>query len=546
MGFGGSNPTGHFGAADSPAAGAAGVWPGNGASATPVGAVSAPGGGPQTSAFDHAHQGVHSVNGQFGDVLVNGVTTLDSVNAAGATLVGLASASLTSGALAWVVTVGAAFRLQQSALATDGITVVAAAGKAGYQWIRIDGWVNRNWTAVLSWFVDPANSSGTASDENTGASNVLPLRTWQELARRVYGAFYTSAATYTAMSDDPNASSTSVAIQIGGTATVTVQGSALSGTPIYSGTVTSYTAMAAGPAADDNQLNDASIPVSFTASGLLADNLIAKRTNGTAAYFYIAKDLGAKTARLSNPANLAGSSILALAPGDSYSVYSLTKIPTIIFPPRGGRNAFAECGMYSSTSGNPIYKDITASRCWWNRFDTITGATTLNNCGATVVGNNLNGADGIGLFFMTLGLYRGTGAQVITGRFISLRAPTLQACGFIGNSGDFNVVASRLTVHDCSGAPAFQAIYWSTALFFTAAAPLFGLPSCVSGKGNAGAMVSALQWSQIAWSGTAAPVPCVDASTSGNAVQVGATSTNVAALPINNMGTTGNGIYASA
>jgi hypothetical protein len=101
----------------------------------------------------------------------------------------------------------------------------------------------------------------------------------------------------------------------GGSFTITGQP-----TLIYAGTVTTFANAAAAPTADEITIIDATIPVSFTASGLLAPGLIFHRTNGGASDWFALKDDGgaAPNAKLRITAPSA-----VLANGDTYTVSRL-------------------------------------------------------------------------------------------------------------------------------------------------------------------------------------------------------------------------------
>ena len=96
-----------------------------------------------------------------------------------AALEALPTTGLPSGQFAFVRTVGAYWTLQTaSALTPDGITIVPAAG--GGQWIRTVSGVQEDALQTTAWFVN----GSTGNDENPGTS-LLPLATFQEIARRM-------------------------------------------------------------------------------------------------------------------------------------------------------------------------------------------------------------------------------------------------------------------------------------------------------------------------------------------------------------------------
>ncbi len=70
-----------------------------------------------------------------------------------------------------------------STLTANGISIVTALGGTG-RWIRMRI-AHPFWRTQLNWFIDPANATGTASDENTGADLTHQLRTRSEFYRRM-------------------------------------------------------------------------------------------------------------------------------------------------------------------------------------------------------------------------------------------------------------------------------------------------------------------------------------------------------------------------
>jgi hypothetical protein len=330
VGFGSDAPSGHFGSVDQQGNTGGGIFPGFGGPPPAIAASSQTGSAATASHSDHTHEGVHSVNGLLGDVFINGVTSADSVNTTGAKLSSVAAANLTSGALAWVGTVGAPFMLRQGALTVDHITVETASGKAGYQWVRVD-WFNRNWVAQTTYVVDGQNTTGIASDENTGLSSASPLLTLQEVSRRLAFATIPTGVTVNVTLLSSCLTTDKVLWTWGvqpGAASGT--GVIVTGTPtvIYTGSVTGFVQQVQGstPTATDNELTDSAIPSSYTASGLVASGLIYQRTNGTAAWWFPLKDLGSKTLRMSDAVNAGGNTILALAVNDTYTVSTLPKV----------------------------------------------------------------------------------------------------------------------------------------------------------------------------------------------------------------------------
>jgi hypothetical protein len=110
---------------------------------------------------------------------VSGPTIVCSTAAA---LTAAPNASMLSGSLAYVVTFGAYWVLQATGPAPDAATVLAAAD--GRVWVRALSGVQESSQAQTAWFVDRQNSTGVASDENTGLSSAAPLLHKAEIVRR--------------------------------------------------------------------------------------------------------------------------------------------------------------------------------------------------------------------------------------------------------------------------------------------------------------------------------------------------------------------------
>ncbi len=107
------------------------------------------------------------------DVILRPVSTPSA-----ATIAGLPTAP-TNGSLTWVTSVRSFFVARAgSTLVPDGITVIAYTGG---NWERLPV-PSISWAVQANWYIAP----GTGSDENPGSSD-LPIRTWEELRRRLDG-----------------------------------------------------------------------------------------------------------------------------------------------------------------------------------------------------------------------------------------------------------------------------------------------------------------------------------------------------------------------
>ncbi len=92
----------------------------------------------------------------------------------------------------FVDTVGDYFRFIAGATLTPASNVIVASSDGLGQWQRM-GIPNQTFLSSAFWAVDPANSTGRASDENAGwgatqaTADLVPLRTFHELNRRFIG-----------------------------------------------------------------------------------------------------------------------------------------------------------------------------------------------------------------------------------------------------------------------------------------------------------------------------------------------------------------------
>lgn len=109
-----------------------------------------------------------------------------------AAMTALPASGLPNGTQAVVQTFGALFALSAAGPAVDGVTVIAASDAR--VWQRGPSLIAEAAAAQTAWYVDSQNSSGTASDENSGLASGTALRTKAEIARRMGGWSPTIAA----------------------------------------------------------------------------------------------------------------------------------------------------------------------------------------------------------------------------------------------------------------------------------------------------------------------------------------------------------------
>ncbi|RPJ39789.1 MAG: hypothetical protein EHM35_01395, partial [Planctomycetaceae bacterium] len=191
-----------------------------------------------------------------------------------------------------------------------------------------------------TWFVDPVNGSDAIT--NAGTTSATALRSLNGaggLKERWWGAEITQNTTVTILG---NLSSTdtgswsftikpgAIVTFIGSLGATTGFGGAAVDNTLYTGTVTGFVGMANAPTADDIELTDSAIPVSYTASGLLASGVLFRRNSGGAVvHWYALKDLASKTIRITSPfANTGQNNYQTLTNGDGYSAYAMWQFPS--------------------------------------------------------------------------------------------------------------------------------------------------------------------------------------------------------------------------
>ncbi len=373
------------------------------------------------------------------------------------------------------------------------------------------------WWSQTAWFIDPQNSSGLASDANSGLTNTTPLRTWTEMARRWNGAvlFNPSGYTITLMSDGNASDAVSMNVQIGNNSGVLLVGVP---TVIYTGTVTAYTAAGSGPATDDYELNDASIPSSFTASGLLADGLIAQQTTTANRWFFVVKDRGSKTARITIPAN-AASGAGALTNGATYVVERLPKLYGLQWQNMSSLSTTVTRLGYSliwDDSPDPGWQQATYSRCWRGTATDTDMSFSFSNS-AIATGITANFREGRAQANFQLGLSR-TQMFIEYGELI-MAGTVFQGSGIELARGSVLTLPSRISVYDASAVAIASD---------TGARAIFTGSGNLSGSGNSGNLLSVASGAWDIYDNT----PVAAGSTSSTQISVNGTGYTVAALPV--------------
>lgn len=203
---------------------------------------------------------------------------------------------------------------RSSALAPDGITVLATFSGVG-RWIRMCV-TSMKWKLQDAWYLDEAGGS----DEASGSIG-SPVAHWDEIERRVGPWFDSSVYTVTVhvLSDitTPLVVRTSIpgfnaGLWFVGSQTVLYSGSVSNVVPYFPPTLGEFT--------------DATLPVSWTASGLVKKCIVITAGAVPGAIGWCATDLGAKTCRFGPFADPATFVVLDPTLGDTFDVVDITQI----------------------------------------------------------------------------------------------------------------------------------------------------------------------------------------------------------------------------
>lgn len=222
------------------------------------------------------------------------------------------------------------FYLSRASTATaDGITILTVAGGGGGRWIRMRI-PSQLALAQTAWFVDPANASTTASDENTGVDGTHQLRTRSEMFRRLGGQKLTVDAVCT-IADNLQGTDTErpsfTGSQLTGTGTMKYLGVRR---VVFTGTITSVTTRVGSTGTHTSMVVNG-LPSTWTAGdsvtsfvGLMVEGT-SGASNGVEARVNL--DEGGKQAWLSTP--LATTTLEAtFTAGDSIRIYDVPSLGT--------------------------------------------------------------------------------------------------------------------------------------------------------------------------------------------------------------------------
>jgi len=230
-----------------------------------------------------------------------------------AALMALDTTTIDDGGVVAVKSVMDEFMLDKtSTLVADGITVVPASG--GGNWLRLEI-PSQKWLLQPTFYIDPI----MGNDENTGLTAGVPLSTFAEWKRRVGTRLEIPQTLYIQndLTEDLlfDMDNEQVYVVVQGVRTV-----------LYSGTVTAAQVWSPSGPTTDGQVTDAAIPVSWTASGLVDKLLVLTSGPSAGAAGWVAKDLGAKTARYSPLIDANTYATYDLAIADTFDVVDLTTV----------------------------------------------------------------------------------------------------------------------------------------------------------------------------------------------------------------------------
>jgi hypothetical protein len=471
--------------------------------------------------------GVTSFNGLTGDVVYSPAVSAATF----AALAAVPSASLGSGQLALVASAGAPFLLVASTAAAKTNLRIAASGKAGFQWVRL---LSRNpvFEVQATWVIDPTNSTGLASDDNSGVDATHPLLTFSEHAWRWAEAQITASVAVTVLGAQQAGDEPIFTAHVAKGVTVTWTGTP---TDLYSSTVTTFTLMnVVAAAADDAQFSDAAVPGgSFTAAGMAAKGTRLIATTGQQAIAYLLKDLGGTTCRTTRPMDASLNNV-SFANGDTYKAQTLPAISFFVWrddSPWGARLNTFNINIPASSTSNLTGPQL--QNCYVSSLPTGKGGRFMNCCW-DVGSYNFNGNQvGAAEVQISGGGFKGSGAQSITFSQSTTRSESttvcFQGCGPVVENGVWNT--GNICAYDFTGA----------LLIAAGTGAVVHMLGFLGGKGNTSKLMSAGSGGQIRCSAAVQDGAAFVLASTTDATPIkagGATST--AGLP---SGIGGSGVY---
>jgi hypothetical protein len=247
----------------------------------------------------------------------------------------------------WVESVRAPWRLDRSVqaatLTVNHKDVEAVLGEPNSRWLRLQ-WQDVFWKSQLTWFIDPANSTALASDENDGLTAITPLLSTAEYRRRVFGANYTASPTINFLSastvtDDGNFTG------IKGTAIIFN----IIGTPVKIGATGTIDA-AVVPFAGNGRYTITDTSENWTTNGWVstATNPRLVRNTAKTKHAWVKSYLGGGVASISQPTDASetagfSNSNVDFVNGETYEVCSIPTLPTLQMDVNSGLTIVVRC-----------------------------------------------------------------------------------------------------------------------------------------------------------------------------------------------------------
>lgn len=261
--------------------------------------------------------------------------------------------------------------------------VVIAPTTGGGLWVR-ETQPDQYWSVQASWFIDPISGN----DENEGDTSVDALKTRSEYARRTDGMPVYQNTTITIMSslnagdeDLPHRDGTGVP----GLSGTTAKKISYIGVPIalFTGTITAYTNRN-GSAAQPALITIASLPVSWTASGLVGK--IIKWTDGiNSIWSTVVADMGSKTAWISPPITTPAAtppvtafSAANFTNGTSVTIYDMPSLSTTVA--QALEYDYVEFSFLHATEWEFFGNYNNFFCCLGTSMATYSGTTNFQNC----------------------------------------------------------------------------------------------------------------------------------------------------------------------
>ncbi len=348
----------------------------------------------------------------------------------------------------YVDTVGDFFKFKAGSTATPVANVVVPSSDGLGQFHRM-GIPNQTFLSASFWSLDPANSTGRASDENAGwgvtqaAADLVPLLTMAELKRRTAGARYAGTVVFHQMS----AATTGETLDIS-----TVDGN---GYPVWvgtksqvyptSGTVALTTYTAANPSGNAGvQISLSSLPTSFTASGLVG--MFIESADGTR-IARVLKDLGTKTARITTPCNpdivnASTGTAQVFSANEQVRFITFSRLPCAPFPSRG----ISYAGITDASFDPSIFEEYDFGTVNMYIGRSVAPGSVSFKAAGTVGGNNL-GCVGFGNATSSSDAYL-TGGIWASGFCGAIKCNVTPQAGavLLANHAPLDLQASRVSV----------------------------------------------------------------------------------------------------